>query len=39
MTYPEGFYWEAPGFPSFAVPYGKTSDFFFSGNKFTLKIE
>ena len=31
MRYPEGFYWEYPGFPSFVVPYGRTSDFFFSG--------
>ena len=34
MTFPEGFYWEATGFPSFVVPYGRTSDFFFSGNLF-----
>jgi len=30
--YPDGFYWESPGFPSFVAPYGKASDFFFSGH-------
>lgn len=30
--YPAGFYWESPGFPSFVAPYGKASDFFFSGH-------
>ncbi len=33
MTFPEGFYWDTPGFPSLVVPYGRTSDFFFSGNE------
>ena len=31
MQYPTGFYWEDPGVPSLVVPYGYTSDFFFSG--------
>jgi len=30
--FPEGFYWESPGIPSFVVPYGRGSDFFFSGH-------
>lgn len=38
MTYPQGFYWEPPGFPSFAVPYGKTSDFFFSGSQIKINL-
>jgi len=32
MPFPEMFYWEDPGFPSVSVPYGKASDFFFSGH-------
>lgn len=32
MRYPDGFYWNYPGFPSFVVPYGRSSDFFFSGH-------
>ena len=28
----EGFYWDYPGFPSIAVPYGGTNDFFYSGH-------
>jgi len=28
----EGYWWYDPGFPSFVVPYGKGSDFFFSGH-------
>lgn len=39
MTYPPGFYWEPPGFPSLAVPYGKTSDFFFSGAVLLIYIK
>jgi len=30
--FPEGFYWESPGMPSLVVPYGRGSDFFFSGH-------
>lgn len=30
--YPAGYNWETPGFPSFVAPYGKGSDFFFSGH-------
>jgi hypothetical protein len=30
--YPNGFYWESPGVPSLVVPYGRGSDFFFSGH-------
>ena len=29
---PEGFYFQYPGFPSLMVPYGRASDFFFSGH-------
>ena len=38
MTYPAGFFWEYPGFPSLVVPYGRTSDFFFSGHTGFLTI-
>lgn len=30
--YPEGYFWEDPGFPSIVVGYMKTNDFFFSGH-------
>jgi hypothetical protein len=30
--FPNGFYWEDPGVPSLVVPYGRGSDFFFSGH-------
>jgi len=30
--FPEGFTWYDPGLPSLVVPYGKGSDFFFSGH-------
>jgi len=30
--FPNGFYWESPGVPSLVVPYGRGSDFFFSGH-------
>jgi hypothetical protein len=30
--FPQGFYWESPGIPSLVVPYGRGSDFFFSGH-------
>jgi len=32
LKYPEGFIWDYPGFPSFAIPYFESSDFFFSGH-------
>lgn len=38
MTYPDGFFWDYPGFPSLVVPYGRTSDFFFSGHTGFLTI-
>jgi len=28
----KGYYWESPGLPSLVVPYGRGSDFFFSGH-------
>lgn len=30
--FPQGYYWEAPILPSLVVPYGRGSDFFFSGH-------
>lgn len=30
--FPPGYYWYSPGFPSLVVPYGRGSDFFFSGH-------
>jgi len=30
--FPHGFYWDSPGIPSLVVPYGRGSDFFFSGH-------
>lgn len=36
--FPEGFYWESPGIPSLVVPYGRGSDFFFSGHSGFLMI-
>lgn len=30
--FPHGFWWYNPGFPSLVVPYGRGSDFFFSGH-------
>lgn len=32
FKFPEGYDWQYPGFPSYVVPYGNTSDFFFSGH-------
>jgi len=32
MEMPAGYLWDYPGFPSLTVPYGKTSDFFYSGH-------
>ena len=36
--FPDGFYWESPGLPSLVVPYGRGSDFFFSGHSGFLVI-
>jgi hypothetical protein len=36
--FPQGFYWESPGLPSLVVPYGRGSDFFFSGHSGFLVI-
>jgi len=36
--FPQGFYWEAPLLPSLVVPYGRGSDFFFSGHSGFLVI-
>jgi len=36
--FPEGYYWYSPGIPSFVVPYGRGSDFFFSGHSGFLII-
>jgi len=30
--FPPGYVWDDPGFPSLVVPYGRTSDFYFSGH-------
>jgi len=38
MPFTEGYYWEDPGFPSLVVPYGRGSDFFFSGHSGFLVI-
>jgi len=38
VPYPEGYYWYDPGFPSLVVPYGKGSDFFYSGHSGFLVI-
>jgi len=32
MGYPTGFTWDNPGVPSIVVPYGRSSDFFYSGH-------
>lgn len=32
FSFPEGFIWEYPGFPSLVVNYDKTNDFFYSGH-------
>lgn len=32
FSFPEGYYWKDPHFPSIVVPYGRNSDFFFSGH-------
>ena len=36
--FPSGYYWESPGIPSLVVPYGRGSDFFFSGHSGFLVI-
>jgi len=36
--FPQGYYWEAPFLPSLVVPYGRGSDFFFSGHSGFLVI-
>jgi len=36
--FPQGFYWDTPGIPSLVVPYGRGSDFFFSGHSGFLVI-
>jgi len=36
--FPEGYYWDAPMLPSLVVPYGRGSDFFFSGHSGFLVI-
>ena len=38
FKYPDGYEWQYPGFPSYVVPYGNTSDFFFSGHCGFLNI-
>lgn len=38
MRYPPGIYWDDPGFPSLIVPYGDTTDFFYSGHVGFLNI-
>ncbi len=30
--YPKYYFWDDPGFPTLVVPYGRSSDFFFSGH-------
>jgi hypothetical protein len=36
--FPQGFFFQYPGFPSIMVPYGRQSDFFFSGHCGILTI-
>ena len=38
MRFPPGYYWDDPGFPSMVVPYGNTTDFFYSGHVGFLNI-
>lgn len=38
MRFPVGYYWSDPNFFSISVPYGRTSDFFFSGHCGFLSI-
>ena len=32
FEYPRNYFWEDPGFPAICFSYGRSSDFFFSGN-------
>ncbi|EAR82185.1 PAP2 family protein (macronuclear) [Tetrahymena thermophila SB210] len=32
LRFPDGYYWDDPHVPSIVVPYGRTSDFFYSGH-------
>jgi len=38
LPFPEMYWWNSPGFPSLVVPYGRGSDFFFSGHSGFLVI-
>jgi len=38
IGFPSGYWWYSPGFPSLVVPYGRDSDFFFSGHVGFLMI-
>lgn len=38
LKFPMGYYFNYPGFPSLTVPYGRSSDFFFSGHCGMLTI-
>jgi len=38
VPFPDGYWWYDPGFPSLVVPYGKGSDFFYSGHSGFLVI-
>lgn len=38
MRFPPGYYWDDPGFPSVVVPYGISTDFFYSGHVGFLNI-
>ena len=38
FRFPDGYSWEDPGFPTIVVPYGRSSDFFFSGHCGFLNI-
>lgn len=38
FRFPEGYSWKDPGFPTIVVPYGRSSDFFFSGHCGFLNI-
>jgi len=38
MPFTDGYWWEDPGFPSLVVPYGRGSDFFYSGHSGFLVI-
>lgn len=38
FPFPDGYWWNDPGFPSLVVPYGRASDFFYSGHVGFLMI-